>query len=158
MRVTDDLWKSSNQLIHGILVFWYGFNYYFKFYKLYGPYWNKTENLNWTEFKTISFRTTSQTNGVQTTEILCNFGKWLQKTEGFLKLFYSNQRAEQLNFLSTTQKNGKLSAVFLARLKEPRFCEFGNLKTIADPEAYIILFCMISGLLTSEHKGKWKHL
>ena len=38
----------------------------------------------------------------------------------------------------------------------PWFCEVGNLKTIADPEAYIKLFCMISGLQTSEHKGEWK--
>ena len=60
MRVTDDLWKSSNQLLHDILVWWHGFNYYFKIYILYELYWNKTENLNWTEFKTISFRTTSQ--------------------------------------------------------------------------------------------------
>ena len=44
---------------------------------------------------------------------------------------------------------------FLARLKEAaRYCEFGNLKTIADPEAYMIRLHFIAGLQNSEHKIK----
>ena len=35
-----------------------------------------------------------------------------------------------------------------------RYCEFGNLKTIADPEAYMIRLRFITGLQNSEHKLK----
>ncbi|MEL7079445.1 MAG: hypothetical protein AAGM46_26445, partial [Cyanobacteria bacterium J06582_2] len=45
--------------------------------------------------------------------------------------------AEQTKFVAITQKNGESSGDFLARLREAaRFCEFANLKTVADPEAH----------------------
>ena len=47
--------------------------------------------------------------------------------------------AEQTKFVAITQRKGESSGVFLARLKEAaRYCEFGNLKTIAEPEANMI--------------------
>ena len=61
--------------------------------------------------------------------------------------------AEQTKFVAITQRNGESSGDFLARLKEAaRYCEFGNLKTIVDPEAHMIRF--IAGLQNSEHKLK----
>ena len=63
--------------------------------------------------------------------------------------------AEQTKFVAITQRNGESSGDFLARLKEAaRYCEFGNLKTIADPEAYMIRLRFIAGLQNSEHKLK----
>ena len=61
--------------------------------------------------------------------------------------------AEQTKFVAITQRNGQSSGDFLARLKEAaRFCEFGNLKTIADLEAYKIRLRLLAGLQNSEHK------
>ena len=63
--------------------------------------------------------------------------------------------AEQTKFVAITQRKGESSGDFLARLKEAaRYCEFGNLKTIADPEAYMIRLRFIAGLQNSEHKLK----
>ena len=63
--------------------------------------------------------------------------------------------AEQTKFVAITQRNGESSGDFLSRLKEAaRYCEFGNLKTIADPEAYMIRLRFIAGLQNSEHKLK----
>ena len=63
--------------------------------------------------------------------------------------------AEQTNFVAINQRNGESSGDFLARLKEAaRYCEFGNLKTIADPEAYMIRLRFVAGLQNSEHKLK----
>ena len=63
--------------------------------------------------------------------------------------------AEQTKFVAITQRNRESSGDFLARLKEAaRYCEFGNLKTIADPEAYMIRLRFIAGLQNSEHKLK----
>ena len=63
--------------------------------------------------------------------------------------------AEQTKFVAVAQRNGESSGDFLARLKEAaRYCEFGNLKTIADPEAYMIRLRFIAGLQNTEHKLK----
>ena len=63
--------------------------------------------------------------------------------------------AEQTKFVVITQRNGESSGDFLARLKEAaRYCGFGNLKPIADPEAYMIRLRFIAGLQNSEHKLK----
>ena len=63
--------------------------------------------------------------------------------------------AEQTKFVAITQKNGESSGDFLARLREAaRFCEFANLKTVADPEAYMIRLRFIAGIQNSEHKMK----
>ena len=57
--------------------------------------------------------------------------------------------------VAITQRNGESSGDFLARLKEAaRYCEFGNLRTIADPKAYMIRLRFIAGLQNSEHKLK----
>ena len=62
--------------------------------------------------------------------------------------------------MAITQRNGESSGDFLARLKEAtRYCDFGKLKTVADPEAYMIRFLFIAGLQNSEHKLKvFEHL
>ena len=53
--------------------------------------------------------------------------------------------------MALTQRNGESSKEFLARLKEAaRYCEFGNLKMIADPQAYMIPLGFIAGLQSSE--------
>ena len=63
--------------------------------------------------------------------------------------------AEQTKFVAITQRNGESSGDFLARLKEAaRYCELGNLKTIADPEAYMIRLRFIAGLQNSENNLK----
>ena len=52
--------------------------------------------------------------------------------------------AEQTTFEAITQRNGESAGDFLACLKEVAgYCEFGNLKTIADPEAYMMCYWMI---------------
>ena len=57
--------------------------------------------------------------------------------------------------MAITQRNGGSSGDFLAHLKEAaRYCDFGNLKTIADPEAYKRRLRFIAGLQISEHKLK----
>ena len=57
--------------------------------------------------------------------------------------------------MAITQRNGESSGDFLGRLKEAaRYCEFGNLKTIADPEAYMIRLRFIAGIQNSKHKLK----
>ena len=61
--------------------------------------------------------------------------------------------AEQTQFVAVTQRNGESSGDNLARLKEAaRYCEFGNLKTVADPEAYMTRLRLIAGLQNTEHK------
>ena len=63
--------------------------------------------------------------------------------------------AEQTKFVAITERNGESSGDFLARLKEAaRYCEFGNSKTIAVLEAYMIRLRLIAGLQHSEHKLK----
>ena len=63
--------------------------------------------------------------------------------------------AEQTKFVAITQRNGESSRDFLARLQEAaQYCEFSNLKTIADPEAYMIRLRFIAGLLNFEHNLK----
>ena len=63
--------------------------------------------------------------------------------------------AEQTKFVAITQRNGESSGDIQARLKETaRYCEFGKLKTIADPEAYMIQLRFIAGIQKSEHKLK----
>ena len=63
--------------------------------------------------------------------------------------------AEQTKYVAITQGNRESSGDFLARLKEAaRYHEFGNLKTVADPEAYMIRLRFIAGLQSSEHKLK----
>ena len=63
--------------------------------------------------------------------------------------------AEQTIFVAYTQRNGESSGDVLARLKEAaRYCEFDHLKTIADPEAYMIRLRFFVGLQKSEHKLK----
>ena len=58
---------------------------------------------------------------------------------------------EQTNFVAITQRNGESSEGFPARLKEAaRYCEFGNLKAFADPEAYMLRLRFIAGLQNSE--------
>ena len=55
--------------------------------------------------------------------------------------------------MAVTQRNGESSGDNLSRLKEAaRYCEFGNLKTVADPEAYMIRLRLIAGLQNTEHK------
>ena len=57
--------------------------------------------------------------------------------------------------MAITQRKGESSGDFLARLKEAaRYCEFGNLKMVADPEAYLIQLGFIAGLQNSEQKLK----
>ena len=57
--------------------------------------------------------------------------------------------------MALTQRNGESSKEFLARLKEAaRYCEFGNLKMIADLQAYMIPLGFIAGLQSSEQKLK----
>ena len=51
----------------------------------------------------------------------------------------------QTKVVVTTKKNAKLSGDSLARLQEEvRFWEFGNLKTVADPQAYMVQLAMLS--------------
>ena len=70
--------------------------------------------------------------------------------ENYLQLRKRTVNAEQTKFVAITQRNGESSGEFLARLKEAaRFCEFGNLKIIADPEAYMIRLRFIAGLQNS---------
>ena len=80
------------------------------------------------------------------------------KLKRYWKIICSRERlviAEQTKFAAITQRNGESSGDFLARLNEAaRYCEFGNFKTIADPEAYVIRLRFIAGLQNSEHKLK----
>ena len=63
--------------------------------------------------------------------------------------------AEQTKFVAIKQRDGESSGDFLARLKEAaRYCEFGNLKAIVDPEAYMIRLRLFAGLQNAEHKLK----
>ena len=63
--------------------------------------------------------------------------------------------AEQTRFVSIVQNRNEAASDFLARLREAaRFCEFDQLKTNNDPEAYMIRLRFIAGLENSEHKMK----
>ena len=63
--------------------------------------------------------------------------------------------AEQSKFVSLMQNSGETASDFLARLREAaRYCEFANLRTIPDPESYMIRLRFIAGLGVSEHKFK----
>ena len=80
------------------------------------------------------------------------------KLKWYWKITRSREKpviAEQTKFVAISKRNGESSGDFLARLKEAaQYCEFGNLKTVADPEAYMIPFRFIAGLQNSEHKLK----
>ena len=63
--------------------------------------------------------------------------------------------AEQTKLAAITQKNGESSGDFLAELREAvRFCEFGKMKTVADPETYLIQLRFFAGLQSTKHKKR----
>ena len=85
---------------------------------------------------------------VETMEIETVLEKYLQQRK-------RQVIAEETKFVAFTQRNGETSGDFLAPLKEAaRYCEFDYLKTIADPEAYMIRLRFSAGIQNSEHKLK----